>query len=199
MIASNPAASILLLLIAIPSLYALFKNPAFLERGLLHPYSIVQGKNLQGLVTSAFLHANWAHLLFNLITFYFFAFALESTVGSGFFLVIYVVSWLVGDALTIWFHHRESGYYSLGASGAISGVLFSFILFYPMEDIYLFLIPVGIPAWIFAILYTGLSIYASRQGYGQINHEAHLGGALGGVLATLVLIPDVIGHFLSHF
>ena len=96
-------------------------------------------------------------------------------------------------------HRHDPTYRAIGASGAVSGVVFGFILFSPFSRIYMFLLPVGIPAILFGIGYIALSIYGARTRMGRIGHAAHLGGAIGGIILTMILYPDVIRIFLSHF
>jgi len=196
---SAPVSTILLVLILLPSLYGLLYNPAFIGRTMLHPYSIHRGKDYFTIVTSGFVHASWAHLLFNLVTFYFFAFPLEKTIGSQSFFLIYALSLVIADIPTLIKHKNDENYACLGASGAISGVLYSFILFYPQTEIYLFLIPIGIPAWIFAILYLAGTALAAKYNWGNINHSAHFTGAITGFVVTLLLYPEFFQVFLSLF
>jgi membrane associated rhomboid family serine protease len=139
-----------------------------------------------------------AHLAFNMLTLYFFGPFIEGRLGSWRFLVLYFGAELAANALTYWRHRDSPNYSAAGASGAISGIVFAFVLFRPWEPIYLFFIPVGIPAVVFSVLYVALSVYAAKQGGGQVAHEAHLGGALGGVALTLALYPAVLGIFLRQ-
>ena len=149
-------------------------------------------------LTAGFVHVGLAHLAFNMLTLFFFGPFIEGVVGSWRFLVLYLGAELAANALTYWRHRSNPAYSAAGASGAISGVVFAFVLFRPWEPIYLFFVPVGIPALIFAGLYVALSVYASKQGGGRVAHEAHLGGALGGVALTLLLYPASLGIFLRE-
>ena len=106
---------------------------------------------------------------------------------------------LGGSLLTLLVRRNDPSYRAIGASGAISGVLFGFVLLRPLQSIYLFLIPIGIPAVLFAIGYVAVSVLGMRTRWGKIGHEAHLGGALGGVVLTLLLYPAAWRIFLSHF
>jgi membrane associated rhomboid family serine protease len=137
------------------------------------------------------------HLIFNMMTFFFFAFTLEAQIGSVKFGLIYFASLILSDIPTIFKHKNDFWYNSLGASGAISGVLFSFILFYPLTPLYLFFIPIGIPAVLFGGLYLLYCVYASRQSRDNINHDAHFFGALTGIIITILIIPGIVPHFLS--
>jgi membrane associated rhomboid family serine protease len=140
------------------------------------------------------------HLAFNLLTLYFFGPFIEGQLGSWRYLALYFGSELAANALTYWRYRGDPSYSAVGASGAISGVVFAFVLFRPWAPIYFFP-DVGIPALIYALLYVALSIYAAKQGAAsgsRIAHEAHLGGALGGVLLTLLLYPAALGIFLRQ-
>jgi membrane associated rhomboid family serine protease len=169
------------------------------------PYQIVRRKKYYQVITSGFLHAGWMHLFFNLFTLYSFGTFLESffvkiegpVFGSIYFFVIYFVSLLCGSLLTVATHYKDPGYVAVGASGAISGIIFSFIIFFPFSQISLFFIPM--PAFLFAILYIVASVYGMKQQFGNIGHEAHLGGALGGVIATLILIDGAMKILIGHF
>ena len=163
------------------------------------PYDVIRYGRWYQLVSSGFLHADLGHLFMNMFTLYYFGRPIERALGSWRFLVVYFGSLLAGSLLTLLLRHRDPSYRALGASGAISGVVFSFVLFAPFSSIYIFLIPVGIPAILFALGYVLLSIFGVRRRLGRIGHEAHLGGALGGLLLTLLVHPSVWAHFLSQF
>ena len=163
------------------------------------PYEIVRNGRWYQLITSAFLHAGPGHLFLNMLTLYFFGPLVEHALPGWRYLALYLGSTLAGSVWTLLAHQREPNYRALGASGAISGVVFSFVLFQPWAKIYLFLLPIGIPAFLFAIAYVLFSIFGMRRQLGRVGHEAHLGGALGGLLLTLLLRPDSLGIFLSHF
>jgi membrane associated rhomboid family serine protease len=96
-------------------------------------------------------------------------------------------------------HKHEQDYRSIGASGAISGVIFSYILFSPMSKMMIYPVPVPLPAYIFAVLYLAWSYFAARQARDFVNHDAHFWGALAGVILTLILRPDSLSIFLSNF
>lgn len=142
------------------------------------------------------IHADWMHLIFNMITFLSFGFALEKTVGSLNFGIIYFVSLIASDIPSVIKHRDDMWYNSLGASGAISAVLFSCILFAPFATMYIMPVPVPIWAIVFGPLYLIYCVYASRQSRDNINHDAHFFGALSGLILTVILIPHVIHHFV---
>ena len=177
--------------------YTLFANPALIDRWAFKPYRVVREREWSRWLTAGFVHVGFTHLLFNMVTLYFFGPYVEAAVGSGRFLAIYVGSELAANALTYLKHRDAPDYSAVGASGAISGVLFSFCLFEPFAMLgVMFIIPM--PAILFAVLYVVLSIYASRREVGRVAHEAHLGGALGGLALTLLLYPAALGIFLDQ-
>ncbi len=177
--------------------YTLLANPALIDRWAFKPYRVIRENEWSRWLTAGFVHVGFAHLLFNMVTLYFFGPYVEAAVGSGRFLAIYVGSELAANALTYLKHRDQPQYSAVGASGAISGVLFSFCLFEPFAMLgVMFIIPM--PAIVFAVLYVVLSVYASKREVGRVAHEAHLGGALGGVVLTLLLYPSALGIFLRQ-
>lgn len=200
-LATAPATFALLVVNVAVSLYVFFVNPGLAEAWALRPYDVVQRRDYQRLVTGSFVHAGLGHLLFNMITLYFFGPMLEQVLGLGRFLALYFGSELASSLFTVWRRHRSETYSAVGASGAISGLVFAFCLFEPLARLYVFF-AIPMPALLFALVYVVGSIYAMRQseagqGGGGIAHEAHLGGALGGVLLTLLLYPASGMIFLS--
>lgn len=200
-----PVASIIFALTIGLSIYV-FANPQWFSRLMLHPYSINRDKSKWYLIfSSGLIHKDWMHLLFNMITFYYFGFALEGIfvaqmgpIGHLMFALLYIVGLILSDIPTIIKHKNNYGYYSLGASGAISAVLFSFILFYPTTKLYLFF-ALPIPAYLFAGLYIVYCIWAAKKANDGINHDAHLFGALTGLILTIIMFPGIINHFIEQF
>jgi membrane associated rhomboid family serine protease len=186
-------------------IWARFIKEEYFYRFAEWPYEIVYEKKIYQALTSAFLHADWMHLLFNMFTLFSFGTVLErlfvtnfgQTAGSVYFLSIYLISLLSGSALTIIMNYKKPDYVAVGASGAVSGIVFSYILFFPMSTVGVFFIPM--PAFVFAFLYVGVSAYGMKSKFGNIGHEAHLGGALGGVISTFLLIENSVRFFLNHF
>src|SRR5690606_28283634 len=185
---ATPVASIIFALTIGFSLY-LFSNPQYYGKYMLHPYGIHRDKSkLYTVFTSGLIHKDWMHLIFNMMTFYFFGFSLETMfvqfsgpVGHLFFALLYILSLVLSDIPTILQQKNNPGYYSLGASGAICAVLFSFILFKPNALLGLFFV-IPIPAYLFAFLFLGYCIWASKKAQDGINHDAHLFGALTGLV-----------------
>ena len=195
-----PTISVTMLLlgaIVIVSGFALFGNPLLIERWGFQPARAF--KESHRWITGGFVHVSLTHLLFNAITLYFFGPLLEAQLGGVNYLVLYLGSLFCAHALTYIQHRGNSGYSAVGASGAISGILFAYVLFAPFNLIYFFgILPV--PAIVFAFLFVGGSIYAIKTNRIMgIAHEAHLGGALGGVILTILLEPRVLPSFLEKF
>jgi len=196
-LSATPVASIIFIFTLVTSLYAFNDNSLF-GKFMLHPYSVYRGRNIYTLITSGLIHQNTMHLVFNMFTFYFFAFALEAKVGSLRFGLIYFLGLILSDIPSVIKYKDSFHYHSLGASGAISAVLFSFILFYPLQTMIIFPLPIPIWSALFGILYLVYSFYMSRNAMDHINHDAHLYGALTGMIVTVLLVPGIIPHFIGE-
>lgn len=189
-----PVASVIFAITILISLIV-FYNEELYNKLILQPYNVSRGKQVYTLITSGFIHADWMHLIFNMMTFYFFAFNLERIIGHWQFALLYMVSMVLADLPSVAKHKNDLWYRSLGASGAISAVVFSAILFDPLAKMGLIFLPIMIPAVLFGVLYLVYCTYASKQGQGNINHDAHLFGALSGVFITVILVPQVVPYF----
>jgi membrane associated rhomboid family serine protease len=176
-----------------------FNNAKLLERLILWPPAISRRHQYDRLVTHGFIHADFQHLLFNMITLYFFGRAVEQWfvpyIGQVGFVLFYLSAIVVAILPTYLKHRNDANYRSLGASGAVSAVLFTFILVQPWSLIIVFVLPV--PAIVYGVLYVGYSIWMDRQGRDNINHSAHLWGAGYGILFTLMMEPRVGPAFLE--
>ena len=177
-----------------------FERPRLLERLILWPPAIDRRKEFDRLITHGFIHADWQHLLFNMITLYFFGREVERMftpyIGALGFVLFYLSAILVAILPTYLRHRHDPSYRSLGASGAVSAVLFAFILVNPWALIFVFFLP--LPAILYAVLYIGYSIWMDKRGGDNINHSAHLSGAIYGVLFMLLMEPRVAGVFLQR-
>jgi len=189
-----PAAALLLAAMIAASAAGLWLAPALIERSLFRPYWFWRKRQFATPLTSAFMHADLAHLLFNAFTFWAFAFALERAIGSTRFLALYAFGLLASDAGTWFKHRRDPEYRTLGASGAILAVLFASIVYFPTGSIFILPIPVPIPAPLFALGYLAYTYYAARLARGRINHDAHLSGAIAGLAFVVLTDPAAIEH-----
>lgn len=181
------------------SLLGLYKLPAIIHKFLFRPYFFLRKRQYDTIVMSGFIHADLGHLLFNMITFYFFAFALERTVGTAWFVGLYFTGLVLSHACTYVKHRNHPDYASLGASGAISAVLFAYIVYYPTTTLIIFPLPIPIPAALFAVAYVAYSYWASERARGRINHDAHLCGALSGLAFVAVSNPAAYRNLLELF
>ena len=168
-----------------------FSDRIFFERYKFSVAGIRKGEQIR-MVSSAFLHADTGHLFFNMLTLYFFAPVVTGYMGNAYFFVIYFGSLILGNLLSLYFHKEELGYSAVGASGAVSGVLYAAILLEPQMSLYMFFIPIPIPAYVFGIGYLLYSIYGMKNRLGNIGHDAHFGGAVGGYAITILLAPWVL-------
>lgn len=168
-----------------------FNDVSFFERYKFN-ISAINGGQKERMLTSGFLHVDLAHLFFNMFTLYFFANVVIQWFGPGKFLGIYFVSLLAGSLLAVFFHKSEPHYSAVGASGAVTGVLYAAILLQPDMDLMLMFIPIPIPAYVVGIGYLLYSIYGMKTRLGSIGHTAHFGGAIGGYGLTLLFLPDLI-------
>lgn len=181
------------------SLLGLFAAPIVIEKSLFRPYRFLREQEFATPVTSGFVHADIGHLLMNMVTFYFFAFPLEARIGTAPFVVLYFFALIASSAYT-WYRHRdEPNYATLGASGAIAAVLFAYIVYDPLSSLYIIPIPVPIPAFLFAFAYLGYTYWSAKQAKGRINHDAHLWGAISGLLFVLVFDPQAFARLPGLF
>lgn len=189
-----PVASVIFAITLIVTFIA-FYNDDLYARLMLQPYNVSRGSYLYTLITSGFIHKDMMHLLFNMLTYYFFAFRLEAQLGHWQFGLLYMLSLVLSDLPSVVKYKNDMWYRSLGASGAISAVVFSAILFDPLAGMGILFIPVAIPAVLFGALYLVYCSYASRQARDGINHDAHFFGALSGVMITVLLVPAIVPYF----
>ncbi|QHI34954.1 Rhomboid protease GluP [Kordia antarctica] len=163
-----------------------FNDYAFRSKYIFNIGAIHRGEHIR-MITSAFLHADMQHLAFNMITLFFFADTVVYFLGATYFLLIYLGSLLLGSLFSFYFHKDEHHYSALGASGAVSGILFSAVLLRPTM-----MINFIIPGYVFAIGYLLYSIYGMKNRTGNIGHDAHFGGAVAGFVITLLLKPELL-------
>ena len=172
----------------------LFSMKGFDDYSFLNKYKFqvgkVLGKEKIRMLSSGFLHVDWMHLGFNMYALYVFGDIIATILGTVGFLIIYLGSLLAGSLYTLFYHKKEPYYRAVGASGAVSGIVYASILLFPdMQLLLFFAIP--IPGYVFGVGYLLYSIYGMKKQVGNIGHAAHLGGAIGGFVLTLVLMPEL--------
>jgi membrane associated rhomboid family serine protease len=200
---------IILLLTCVIS-FAAFSNERLTNDLIFYPPAVTNNKQWYRFITCGLIHADFLHLAFNMYTFYIFGNLVERTFvdifdgsGKALYGTMYLAA-LVACLLPTYFKHKNDGYYrSLGASGAVSAVIFAGIILYPTMGLRIFPIPLDIPAFIFGPLYLIVSAYLAKKGHGNINHSAHIWGAVFGVLFLLVTSQFLsnfrpIGHFIEE-
>lgn len=173
---------------------------------MFNAYRVWHRKEWWRMLTSGLVHGGWGHLFFNMLTLYFFGTVVEryfaAAFGSTNGIVLYVVLYVSAIAVaSLWdlFKNRDNpNYNALGASGAVSAVLFASILFDPKMGIYIYLIPIPVPGYIFAPLYLLYCWYMARRGTDNIGHTAHFWGAVYGLVFPLLCKPSILGHFLAQ-
>lgn len=165
-----------------------FNDFSFFESYKFHIRGIKSGQQIR-MISSGFLHVDQMHLFFNMFTLYFFADEVIDYLGTINFLIIYLGSLVVGNLVSFYFHQKEDQYSAVGASGAVTGILYAAILLNPNLTLYMMFIPIPIPGYIFGIGYLLYAIYGMKNSIGNIGHDAHFGGAVGGYLIALILAP----------
>ena len=174
-----------------------FDDRSFFERYKFNVGSIRRGEQIR-MFSSGFLHADTTHLFMNMFTLYFFADTVVNGLSNIYFIIIYVASLIFGNLLSLYFHKDEYWYSAIGASGAVTGILYSAILLRPDMSLYMFFVPIPIPGYVFGIGYLLYSIYGMKNRIGNIGHDAHFGGAIGGYLITLILKPSLLETDLAY-
>lgn len=207
-----PVALFIFVITIATSLIAFNRGSGLYEQFIFQPWAVARGKRLHTLLTHGLIHADAAHLIFNMVSFYFFAFWMEqmwvgwmtSVAGAGAlaghacFLALYVVGLAASCAGTLVKHRNDPSYLSLGASGAITALIFSFVIFAPDAQIGLFFL-IDVPSPLFAVIYLVGSHYAARHDrYTRINHDSHFWGAVIGLLFTLALAPKAYLMFAEY-
>jgi membrane associated rhomboid family serine protease len=195
---------VIIVITAIISIQA-FSNAGLMQKLIFNPYSINHKKQWYRFLSAGFLHADWMHLLVNMFVLFSFGSAVQKyyayffgSAGTYLFILLYLSSIVAANASTYFAHKSNPGYNGLGASGAVSAVVFASILFQPTTKIYLYGL-IGIPGYLAGIAYLAYSQYASKNSQDNVNHEAHFYGAVYGIVFTLVFKPSVFKFFLNQF
>lgn len=192
----------IIIIITVAVSFWAFNNAQVFQKTLMNPFMVVNKHEYWRMITSGFIHGSYVHLGFNMFTFYFFGrlvervfFEMMGESGTVVFVAFYLSALVISDLPTLFKQKNNIGYNSLGASGAVSAMVFTSILYFPLNKIYLFGI-IGIPGFILGVLYIFYSYYQGKNMSDNINHEAHLYGALYGLIFGVVIYPS---SFLNFF
>lgn len=166
-----------------------FDNYSFFEMYKFQINKILNGEKIR-MISSGFLHADWVHLGFNMYALFLFGDIVSKILGTSNFLIIYFGSLLAGSLYTLYYHKNEPYYSAIGASGAVSGIVYASILLFPNMKLLLFF-AIPMPGFVFGLGYLLYSIYGMKRQLGNIGHAAHLGGTIGGFAITLLLVPEL--------
>ena len=172
-----------------------FKDDSFFN-ALKFNIAAIQGGDYKRLLSSSFLHVDWKHFGFNMFTLYVFADIIIFQLGTINFYLIYIISLIAGNLLSYFIHKKEPYYSAVGASGAVTGIVYSAILLFPEMALYLFFVPIPIPAYVGGVGYMLFSLYGMKKRLGNIGHDAHFGGAIGGSIMTLIIAPWILNQHL---
>ena len=181
---------IIILVATIAMSYYGFNNATFFNRYMFNVGAVQKGDYVR-LISSGFLHANWEHLIFNMISLFFFYEVVTDSMGELLFVFIYFGSMLLGNVFSLQIYKRQSYYSAIGASGAVSGIIFTAIALYPKAIKVNFL-----PGWLFGALYFGYSVFMmfNPQKGDNLGHTAHIGGALFGLAVVVLYAPTIVMH-----
>ena len=194
---------IIIILTVIASFYA-WNNPQVQHKWIFSPYIVHTNNEYHRFVTSGFIHADQMHLFFNMFTLFFFGELIETeyqhyfgSLGLALFVLLYIAGIVISDIPTFIKHKADPGYRALGASGGVAAVVFSSIMFFPLNKIYIFGI-IGIPGFILGVLYIIYSYFQGKKMADNINHDAHLYGAAFGIVFSIIVDPGVIARFVDQ-
>lgn len=208
--------TIILIIITVGISWYAWKNHELMQNWIMYPYAVQRDNSWYRFITSGFLHADYMHLFFNMFVLYSFGQNIEYIMVNGIFngegvlggfglitgellyLLIFIGGIIVSDIPTFIKHKNNPVYRALGASGGVASVVFASIMFNPLGEIGIMFIPIGIPGFIFGLLYMIYSYYQGKQMGDNINHDAHLYGAVFGVIMTLILVPKAGPHFIQQ-
>ncbi|WP_258103185.1 rhomboid family intramembrane serine protease [Marinoscillum sp. MHG1-6] len=196
--------TLIIIIVTVAISLAAFNNANIFQKGLMNPYMVFHKHQFFRLVTSGFLHGSYIHLGFNMFTFYFFGMVVEQVFGqllgdSGtiVYVIFYLSAIIISDLPVAYKKRDDPMYNSLGASGAVSAMVFASILYFPLNDICLYAI-LCIPGFLLGALYVIYSYYQGKNMSDNINHEAHLYGAIYGLIFALIVYPEAGGSFIEQ-
>ena len=176
----TPASLLILGAIIVISALALWVAPGIKDRNLLRPYWLLKHRQYDTIVTSGFIHGDLAHLFFNSLALFSFGPHLERKIGTPMFVALYFIGLVLSNLGSVYKQRNNPDYAALGASGAILAIVFASVVYYPKQIIFLFFVPM--PAWVFALVFAGYSLWASNNRRDNIAHDAHLDGAFIGLV-----------------
>jgi membrane associated rhomboid family serine protease len=191
---STGAISLLIILVNVLVSYKGLTSNSFFDRYNFEVDKILVQKDYKRLITSGFLHVSWTHLIFNMLSLYFFSGTIGLFLGTANFLLVYFASLLGGNLFSLFVHRHHAGYSSVGASGAICGIIFACIALAPGMGIGFFFLPASIPGWIYGLIFVLYSIYGIRSKSDNVGHDAHLAGAVVGMIIALLIEPEAISE-----
>ena len=168
-----------------------FRDERFERKYIFDPYAILVGKQFIRIISSALLHADLWHLGFNMLSFFLFGRWIELINGPWTLLAIYFGA-IIGGSLLSLLIHRQHDYRAYGASGGVCGVIFAYIFFFPDGSVSMYFLPWGIPGWLYAVIFMVGSFYALHKRDDNVGHDAHLGGAICGLVVAAVIDPDIV-------
>ncbi len=172
-----------------------FKDQNFFNKYKFEINPILRGEKIR-MFSSGFLHVDYNHLFLNLFTLWIFSGQVIGRIGSVNYLIIYVISLYIGNYVALKFHNKEPYYSAVGASGAVTGIVYSSIILYPEMKLIMLFLPIPLPAYVFGIVYLLYSIYGMKKNTGTIGHTAHFGGAIAGLFSTILIKPEIIDENL---
>jgi membrane associated rhomboid family serine protease len=196
--------TILIIAVTVGASFYAWRKPDLYRKWVMNPFMVNKHNEYFRFLTSGFIHADQAHLLINMFVFFSFGLSLEKGFFTGlfgesgrlFYLLFYLLAVIVSEIPTFVKHKGDSWYNSLGASGAVSAVVFGNVMIAPFRDIYFFFIP--IPGILYGVLFLVYSFYSSKRQGGYINHDAHFYGAVFGIVTVVVLEPAIATQFLQQ-
>jgi len=183
--------AILIALVTAYTTWQGFQSPFLFETYVFEPRQVLRNKQYVRMVSSGFLHVNWMHYAFNMFSLYVFGKGIELHLGATPFLVIYFSSIVGGNGLSLWLH-RHHEYRAVGASGGVCGVIFASMFLFPGGGVRFLLLPITISASVYAVLFIVISVFGMRSRTSRVGHDAHLGGALVGLLVATAMYPNIL-------
>lgn len=184
--------TVILIAVTVAVSFYAFNNRSFFDRYKFSTYAITDMRQIDRLLSSGFLHADMMHLFFNMFALYIFSDTVIYNFGNMLYIVTYFLAIFGGNLITLWLYRRDITYTAVGASGGVSGIIFAAIALYPEMTLRFFLIPIDIPGWIFGVGYLAYSVYGMKTAIGNIGHAAHLGGAVVGLAASIIIFPHIL-------